>query len=402
MTTCPPSPHVTGEGRDGVEHGVGSSVQQFQHLVHEPNGSLSGDFRLSSGPHPRPKDAEPAIVENKMIGPGPGTLERLLTDAADAYGLGAIESYAVMPSEDTANLVHRLTTDADDFAVKRFRYTASDSRWLETLVRGGDFEQAVLRSGHLVMPEPVRDRKGHIFALIPGPQGRIVVRVHRWLNGRPLPARPAPMDAVEAGAAQFRIQQIGKRFDPSREGALMWWRWDPTAVLTELVASDLIDHAEQEASNATLTEALDLVRAAERAADAWTYCHYDIKPANFLRTPDGLAVLDWDESCLCPPRQETVEAALLWGGYDAGGVDPDGFTAFIEGYCRAGGRLNRLDRIDFGKFIASAVGWFDYLGRCRLGEFPGSAAFAERPDPGQVLADIRHRLDCIDTWRAWL
>lgn len=326
----------------------------------------------------------------------------VLRQVADLYGLGDVESSCAVGISGTANAVHRVEASAGTFAVKRFQYTASDSRWLKKIRRSAEFELAVFGTGDYEMPQPVQARTGHIICSFPWASTRVVVRVHRWLDGHPLPTRPSTRDAAKAGAAQHRIQRAGARFESAKAGALLWWRWNPPAVLAELHASGVIDAGTRKAGAETLREALALVRHAEESSGKWSFCHYDIKPTNVLRTEHGLAVLDWDESFLCLPQLETVESALLWGGFDSRHVDREVFGAFIEGYRLAGGHLDRLLREHFGKFIASAVGWFDYLGRCQLGEFPGSATFAERPHPATVLSDLRHRLDCLDTWRSWL
>lgn len=351
---------------------------------------------------PVPKHALGLAAEGTAMDNPDEETDGLLRSVAQAYRLGRVSSWRAASLAATANHVIRLCTTEGAFAVKVFQYTVTDDRWLTALHRAGEFELSVWESAHLQMPEPVRNDRGEIFDTVPSRAGRTLVRVHRWLDGSPLALPQSKADAAAAGALLHRIQRLGALEGEAHSGALRWWRWDPHSVLDRLMAEGAVTPEVRDSGRETLTDAWELIRGAEHCAGSWWLSHYDFKPANCLLASNALSVLDWDEAAMCPPRQEAVESALLWAGYEEGECRRETFVAFLDGYQAAGGPLlGGLERSDFGKFIASAVGWFDYLGRCRVDGFPEARFVKDRPNPGAVLADVRQRLDRIDTWRSW-
>ncbi len=323
-----------------------------------------------------------------------------------AFDLGPVLNIRVVGPPGTANRVWRLDATQGAFAVKEFRYTTTDTRWVSAIRRACEFEYTVWRAGRLQLAEPVFDAHGAMLQLLRGPcETEIVVRVHRWLDGTRLSQPVTAQVAAAAGSILAEIQQIGADFDSAAGGSLRWWRWDPLGVVARLQHAGWLDTGVASSCVSALVATLKLLEAGEKTPGPWIFCHYDHKPDNCLRTTTrDVVLLDWDGSARCHPRLEAVESALLWAGMDKGAPNPDLFHAFVEGYRVGCGSIGRLQPSDFAKWIASGVGWFDYLGRRALGEFGDDDEQADAAASAAVAAllDLGSRLDDISVWTGWV
>jgi Ser/Thr protein kinase RdoA (MazF antagonist) len=318
------------------------------------------------------------------------------------FDLGDGQTAVITPISGSANRLWRLDTAQGAFAIKEFRYTTDDKRWLAAVRRAAEFEFEVWETSRVPMAYPIRATDGAIVHVIIGSRGSpAAVRLHRWLEGTPVPRPVAVPTAAAAGSLLSDIHRLGSRFANSDRGTLRWWRWDPAGILFRLQQFGLLDPRTAEVGRAALSDADRLIAAGEATLGRWIFSHYDHKPENALAIGETLAVLDWDESALCHPRLETVESALRWAGIAEGKVHADAFAAFVESYRDRGGQLGDLIPSDFAKWVASMVGWFEYLGRRALREFDDSdaeaasaaeAAAAAISSLGQTLAELR-------TWR---
>ncbi len=242
-----------------------------------------------------------------------------------AFDLGPVLNIRVVGPPGTANRVWRLDATQGAFAVKEFRYTTTDTRWVSAIRRACEFEYTVWRAGRLQLAEPVFDAHGAMLQLLRGPcETEIVVRVHRWLDGTRLSQPVTAQVAAAAGSILAEIQQIGADFDSAAGGSLRWWRWDPLGVVARLQHAGWLDTGVASSCVSALVATLKLLEAGEKTPGPWIFCHYDHKPDNCLRTTTrDVVLLDWDGSARCHPRLEAVESALLWAGMDKGAPNPD-------------------------------------------------------------------------------
>jgi Ser/Thr protein kinase RdoA (MazF antagonist) len=321
------------------------------------------------------------------------------------FSLGDPSRAIITTLSGNANRLWRLDTDEGAFVVKEFRYTTEDKRWVAAIRRAAEFEFHVWRTGSVSMAQPIRgNENGMVYAIIGSRDTPVAVRLHRWLDGTPVPKPVCTMTAADAGSLLSDIHSIGQGFASSDRGMLRWWRWNPEGTLLRLQESGLLEAGTAELGRAVLSDAERLITAGEAAQGRWVFSHYDHKPENALFIAGSLAILDWDESALCHPRLEAVECALSWAGIAEGKVNADAFAAFIESYRRrGGGQLGNLVPSDFAKWLASTVGWFEYLGRRALHEFDddGAEATAAAKSAAAVIASLGIALPKVHTWCAW-
>lgn len=78
------------------------------------------------------------------------------------------------------------------------------------------------------------------------------------------------------------------------------------------------------------------VDAASRLTGDFALCHNDMDPKNVLWQGSDFRIIDLECLGMAHPQQEMLDQALTWGGSP---LDKARFTAFLQGYVRAGGTL---------------------------------------------------------------
>jgi Ser/Thr protein kinase RdoA (MazF antagonist) len=322
--------------------------------------------------------------------------------ALEAFGLEITASATPMGGV-SANRTWRVRAEAGGFFLKEFRYPPADHAWVASLRSAVAFEVAVWASGVIDVPTPVAGRSGDFLQWITGSQGEeALVRLHQWTPGR-AEAQPASPEMIRAAGAQLgKVQAIGATHASATSGTLLWWNWVPQETLARLGVAGLLSPAEVGRWRPVLEEAVDLAQRGQQSA-TWSFGHGDHKPDNVLAVGDRLILTDWDEASLCPPRYEAVEAALLWSGWNGRQADRSRMAAYLDGYRSAGGALDRLERLDFSKWAAQRVGWFEYLARRTLGSIRGSTTEVQEARIGAIetLHEIRAGLEQVDRWMSW-
>ena len=136
-------------------------------------------------------------------GLGPGAL-RLTPLAASSTRLWALEAAS------GADAV------GGHFVVKEFPY--HDGERPAEVAAAAEFEYSLWRAGDILMPEPMRTRDGQLVSWLTGSRGaRVPVRVHRWLDGAPVPEPSSVVVATAAGRALPLIHRAGAA-RPARPG----------------------------------------------------------------------------------------------------------------------------------------------------------------------------------------
>ncbi len=250
------------------------------------------------------------------------------------------------------NLMFKLvTTDGRRYAVRvnlpgmRSELDiASEMTWLAALERDTD----------LVVPRPLPTRDGRLMTVataegVPEPRA---VAVFDWIDGRTVGDSLGRPVARQMGEALGRLQDHADRFVP------------PAAFTDLRLDSAWVFGKEPRALAETGTDALwtDQRRGLVRRAAAHTqavidalhadrsalrFLHIDLHSGNVMRIPDGLAVLDFDDSQWAHPAQDVgIPLFYFW-------VRENGerlVAAFLEGYASVRG--NAPDRRLLHQLIA--------------------------------------------------
>jgi Ser/Thr protein kinase RdoA (MazF antagonist) len=273
-----------------------------------------------------------------MLSDHPATIAR-------AYGLGAPVEDMVAFTRGEQGHVWRLVTDAGAFAVKELviRQVPADA------AADVAYQEAVLATGSVLMPRPVRTPGGHILVEVAGHQ----VRAYQWVDLSPVDRSLDPATIGETLAAIHRV-----RHAPARP--LDGWYTDPVgAVRWAQLLSDA------KAGGAPFADALaaeipSLVRL-EGFLEPPTNlqsCHRDLWADNIVPTTGGgVCVIDWENCGLEDPAHEIPMVLLDFGTPDLGRA-----AALYLSYLDAGGPARvtgygsfTMVIAQFGHFWESAV-----------------------------------------------
>lgn len=245
------------------------------------------------------------------------------------FGLGMAVTQGRRVAGEHHNEVWRLDTVTGAYAVKRLS-PLTDVDQLEAAVV---IERAARDAG-VPMPEPLKEPDtGLHLARIDG----VVVRVHRWMDGRPPSMGDlTPSLARQAGSLLATVHTAGAF------GAA------PTADTSEPAVPGFL---------ADLREATRRPGAVGTAVAS----HGDLHPKNALLRPTGeLAFIDWDTARTYVAEQEAVGLAIDWSAGVDGSIDPERFDAAVEGYRTAGGVAIPAAPWVFGGWV---LGYLGYVGR---------------------------------------
>ncbi|HKH54583.1 MAG TPA: aminoglycoside phosphotransferase family protein [Propionibacteriaceae bacterium] len=264
---------------------------------------------------------------------------------ARAYCGAAPVQDMVVAARGEQGRVWRLVTDDGTFAVKDLfvRQLPADA------AADVAYQEAVLATGTLRLPRPVRTAAGEVLVNIAGHQ----VRVYDWVDLLPT---DTALDPTLIGATLAAVHLV--RHEPA--GTLHWWYTDPVGAerWTQLLAAAKAAQAPfVEAFDAEIPHLLRLEALLEAPRNLQN-CHRDLWADNILPTPGGgVCVIDWENCGLADPAQE-IPMVLL----DFGVGDPLRVAELYRSYGDAGGpaRIRGLEAFtmviaQFGHFWEAAV-----------------------------------------------
>ena len=264
---------------------------------------------------------------------------------ADAYELGRPVTELVLSARGEQGRVWRLDTSTGRYAVKELLIRQAETDAAADVA----YQEAVLATGTVLMPQPLRTSDGTVLLSVADHQ----VRVYRWLELLP---SDLGLDPVLVGATVAAVHRV--EHEPARP--LHSWYTDPVGAdgwADMLAAAEDAQAPFAGALGAEIPTLLALEQLME-APRRLQSCHRDLWADNLLPTPSGgLCVIDWENCGLEDPAQELPmvlfdfaiddpgRAALLHRSYlDAGGparlTGPGSFTMVIA---------------QFGHFWESAV-----------------------------------------------
>jgi hypothetical protein len=273
-----------------------------------------------------------------------------------------------------SNRMWRLVTDRGAFAIKQLELANANPVWPPWIERAFRFECSAFEHG-VPMPRPISvAATGGCLAEIADDAGVVTsLRAHAWVEGRPLAsvvhgaATSERVGAMLAGV--HAVHSVVEDFDGGDAlHVLGESHWLERA---ERVERARADWAWEFRELLPVIDALEAYIIEARGDPATTILgHRDACQGNFLETAAGdLVLIDWDFAGPVHPRHEVAKEALGWAGVDLGAPDARAAHGLVEGYRRAGGAFDHVQRTDFGEFMAIALDWFDLNVRRTLGEW---------------------------------
>lgn len=249
-----------------------------------------------------------------------------------------------------SNEVWRLDTDRGAFAVKIMRAHADEAGFRDNIEAAHAIEMAAFQHG-VPCPEPIPVAGGTCLADVAGD----LVRVHRWVEGRPVQRR-ARLDQI--GELTAKIHSVSEPFvDVLDDEPWDVARW-----------AGLADHHAMPSALARVLSraaphlaALEAATAASGVATLHANSHGDLDPKNTLGVGDALVALDWDAARPQPVVREAVTVALDWSG------DPGEFRRVITTYGRAAGVLPPAGPWVLGGWVSALSGWLVHNATTRPG-----------------------------------
>jgi aminoglycoside phosphotransferase (APT) family kinase protein len=220
------------------------------------------------------------------------------TTIAQAYGLETPAREMIMVAGGEQGRIWRLDTDLGAFAIKELiiRQLPADA------IADVAYQEAMLATGAVPMPRPLRTVTGEVLVDVAGHQ----VRAYEWVD---LLATDTGLDPVVIGATLAAIHKV--HYAPARP--LIGWYTEPlgaprwTQLLEEAKAADA---PFAEALDAEIIELLRLEALMEAPANLQS-CHRDLWADNILPTPaGGVCVIDWENCGLADPAQELPMAMI--------------------------------------------------------------------------------------------
>ncbi|MBA3528580.1 MAG: aminoglycoside phosphotransferase family protein [Propionibacteriaceae bacterium] len=264
---------------------------------------------------------------------------------ACAYGGGCPVQDMVVAARGEHGRVWRLVTADGALAIKEL---------IIRQVRAGAtadvaYQEAVLATGLVPMPRPVRTSADEILFEVAGHQ----VRAYEWVDLLPV---DTTLDPAVMGATLAAVHLV--RHTPARP--VHGWYTDPVGALRW---THLLDDARAagapfaEALEAEIPHLLRLETLIEPPMNLQS-CHRDLWADNIRPTPaGGVCVIDWENCGLADPAHE-IPMVLV----DFGGGDPRRVGLLYQSYVDAGGpaRISgygcfTMVIVQFGHFWESAV-----------------------------------------------
>jgi thiamine kinase-like enzyme len=264
---------------------------------------------------------------------------------ARAYGAGVPIAEMVVAARGEQGRVWRLDTDSAALAIKELvlRLSPADA---EADVA---YQEAMLATGAVLMPRPVRTIFGDVLCDLGGYQ----LRAYEWVDLLPT---DHDLDPVIIGATLATIHRV--RHEPARP--LIGWYTDPVGASRWTQLLDEAKAADAPFAAALAEEIPQLLRleAFIKPPANLQICHRDLWADNILPRPaGGVCVIDWENCGLADPAQE-LPMAMIDFAFD----DQQRIAELYLSYVEAGGpaRINGYGSFtmviaQFGHFWESAI-----------------------------------------------
>lgn len=269
---------------------------------------------------------------------------------AEVFELG--RPTAVRPvTGGLSNEMWKLDTSTGAFAVKVMRAHTDEPGFRDNIERAHAIEAVAFRRG-APCPEPMLAAGGDCLAVVAGD----LVRVHRWVEGRPVQPR-AWLEQV--GELTAQIHSVADPFDDVLDDE----PWDVTRWAGLADHPDLPSALAHGLSRAApRLAALEAATAAPGVTTLHASSHGDLDPKNTLSVGDTLVALDWDAAGPRPVIREAASVALDWSN------GPREFQRVIAAYSRAAGVALPAEPWVLGGWVSALAGWLVHNATTRPGE----------------------------------
>jgi Ser/Thr protein kinase RdoA (MazF antagonist) len=239
---------------------------------------------------------------------------------ATAYGFGSPVREMIMAARGEQGRIWRLDTDMGALAIKELIICQTRTDAAADVA----YQEAVLATGAVPMPRPVRTVAGEVLVDLDGHQ----VRAYEWVD---LLAMDRTLDPAIIGAMLAAVHRV--HYAPARP--LIGWytepvgarRWGQLLNDAKAVAAPFAEELEAE-----IPELLRLEALLEPPRTLQS-CHRDLWADNIRPTPSGgICVIDWENCGLADPAQELPMAMI-----DFAWSDQQRVAQLYSSYREAGG-----------------------------------------------------------------
>ena len=293
-------------------------------------------------------------------------MDELAGRIAAAYGLGDAFAELVPAARGEQGQVWRLDTDQGTYAVKESFEPQEEDEAAADIA----FQEAVLATGSVALPRPIRTPSGPVLATVAGRR----VRVYEWIDLLPT---DYSFDVAVVGETIAAIHRV--RHEPARP--IHPWYTEPVGAsdwqdLSRRVTASRAPFADGFAEDLPMLIALEALLEPRQNLQN---CHRDLFADNILpMAQGGLCVIDWENCGLEDPSQELGVVV-----FDFTMGSPERSRRFHDAYIDAGGPGRLSGRGDFSMLIA------------QFGHFYESAA-REWLEPDSSEEDQKHAIGRFD------
>jgi hypothetical protein len=272
-----------------------------------------------------------------------------------------------------SNRVFRLEAGSGVFAVKQICNPWRLPHWEGWLAEAWAFELRAIEAG-IAAPEPlVNPATGGCLAWVrPGGAEPTPVRLHRWVNGKPLDGGVAdPEVARWAGQVLATLHGLQVRPGdrslfpvPNTDNADRW------PELTEAAYRSGADWAGLIAAAAPSVSVLaELVSSGGHHPGEEVMSQGDLDQKNIIATENGPVLCDWDVAHPVVPRRELADVAMSMACWR----DMEIAREVVRAYLDHGGADTGFEPADLGHPMMGRLDWIALNADRALGQWPASA-----------------------------
>jgi aminoglycoside phosphotransferase (APT) family kinase protein len=331
--------------------------------------------RDNSGTAPSARMPEPTLV-----GPARGVTATNELDGLDpaavlaAFGLHGPVTSLTEVDGGWSNRVFRLEADSGVFAVKQMCNPRRLPHWEGWLAEACAFELSAIEAG-IAAPEPlVNSGTGGCLAWVSAGGSELTpVRLHRWVNGKPLAAGVADPQ-VARWAGQVLATMHGMQVRPRDRSLFPFPNTDTAQRWPELTEAAYRSGAAWAGLMAAVAPSVsviaELVKSDGHRPDQEVMSHGDLDQKNILTTRQGPVLCDWDVAYPVVPSRELADVAMSMGCWR----DMDAAREVVKAYRAHGGDDTALAPADLGQTMMSRLDWIALNADRELGQWPASAA----------------------------
>ena len=256
-------------------------------------------------------------------------------------------------------------------------------------------------------PIPLAGTATSMVADLPTPAGTVTVRVHEWVEGRPVHDDTTDPDLAAA---------IGKILALIHTLPVPCPHTEPIGLAHTHPDDHLVDLLRRARSGGhPWSSDLDRARGAyqtvrELAASprrrTWRLIttHRDLSPKNVLLTPTaGPAIVDWDVAGPWTVQEETAAAAVEWAGVLAHEPHRDAVRALVDDYRHIAGPVEFPGPEIFAGWLIKHANWTEmHLRRALDDTLPDHRRLAADQAVPELLDQLRRFTAGVAGWTRWI